>query len=302
VSIRSVRDVLSLALVVGAGLLGPGGSTAYAQRETSDSNVGYIDSALPVSEARLRFDAAYDSQRASRAEFFYPQRQPNGPGLPFPEPRVDYQEVSAYVEAAFGPRLSAFLEVPVRFLNPEVNSDHTGLSDINAGFKYAFIKTDDVVATFQLRTYVPTGDANEGLGTRHVSLEPALLLWSRLDERLILEGELRYWIPVGGTDFAGDVLRYGVGLSYGRRPDEGWWASPVVEVVGWTALSGKEVVAASPPARSVQDASGDTIVNLKVGLRFGLGDRADVYAGYGRALTGEAWYRDTWRVEFRYRF
>ena len=148
----------------------------------------------------------------------------------------------------------------------------------------------------------PTGDANEGLGTRHVSLEPALLLWSRLDERLILEGELRYWIPVGGTDFAGDVLRYGVGLSYGRRPDEGWWASPVVEVVGWTALSGKEVVAASPPARSVQDASGDTIVNLKVGLRFGLGDRADVYAGYGRALTGEAWYRDTWRVEFRYRF
>ena len=46
---------------------------------------------------------------------------------------------------------------------------------MNAGFKWAFWETDDQVATFQLRTYIPTGAASRGLGNNHVSLEPALL-------------------------------------------------------------------------------------------------------------------------------
>ena len=60
----------------------------------------------------------------------------------------------------------------------------------------------------------------------------------------------------------------------------------------------------------VQDANGDTIVNAKVGVRTMLGkpvgnglmNRADVYAGYGRALTGEVWYKDLMRFELRVRY
>src|SRR5207302_1734348 len=34
---------------------------------------GYIDSALPVTQIRLRYDSAYDDNRPDRAEFFYSQ-------------------------------------------------------------------------------------------------------------------------------------------------------------------------------------------------------------------------------------
>jgi hypothetical protein len=126
-----------------------------------------------------------------------------------------------------------------------------------------------------------------------------LLVNYRLAERWLLEGELRYWVPVGGGDFAGDIVRYGVGLSYGRRSPDDCWLTPVAEVVGWTALSGRDLVARSPTSFAVEDAAGQTIVNFKFGLRLGLGELADVYAGYGRALTGNTWYKDTVRVEFR---
>jgi hypothetical protein len=248
---------------------------------------------------RIRADASYESNRPTRDEFFYPQSSPNGPGLPRPETRVDYQELSGYLEVAPYENLSAFVSVPFRFLNPEINANAAGLSDMNAGFKWAFLSSEDGVATFQLRTYAPTGDAHLGLGTRHVSLEPALLTYVPLTEALAFEGELRYWVPLGGTDFAGSIIRYGAGLRYDLFQTARMRVSPVAEFVGWTSLGGKESVATSPTTAVVQDATGDTIVNVKVGVRVGLGDYADIYAGYGRALTGEVWYKDTIRLEAR---
>src|SRR5881397_290074 len=80
----------------------------------SSSNVGYIDPATVATMFRLRFDAAYDNNRPSRAEFFYAQSGfPRNPGPPLPETRVDYQEASGYLEALLAPRLSAFIEAPV---------------------------------------------------------------------------------------------------------------------------------------------------------------------------------------------
>jgi hypothetical protein len=265
----------------------------------SDSSVGYIDPAIPGNVFRFRFDAAYDDRRPTRAEFLYPQGAPNGPGLPEPEPRVDYQELSAYLEMAASDRFSAFVNVPVRFLNPEQNADHSGFSDLDAGFKFAFIHSPDQVATFQFRTYAPTGDAQRGLGTRHVSLEPALLLYNPLTDRLALESELRLWAPAGGTDFAGDIVRYGVGLHYDLCRAGDCTFTPVVELVGWTVLDGKESVVPPSGAAFVEDAAGQTIVNAKLGLRVKFGERADLYGGYGRSLTGDRWYENILRLEFR---
>jgi hypothetical protein len=191
------------------------------------------------------------------------------------------------------------VEVPVRFLNPEVNSNASGLADINAGFKWAFVYEHDTVATFQFRTYAPTGDPFKGLGTDHVSLEPSLLIFQKLTDRLNLEGEFRDWIPIGGTDFAGNVIRYGLGLEYWILNSGDIRIAPVAEFVGWTVLGGKEFV--NPPG-IVQDAAGDTIVNVKLGARFRFGDHNDVYIGYGRALTGDVWYKDILRMEYRLAF
>src|SRR5262249_55019919 len=138
---------------------------------------GYIDNAIPGPQLRLRYDTADDLRQPNRAEFFWAQPKPNGPGLPLPDPNVDYQELNAYVEFARSDeaRYSIFFEVPLRAINPDINANNTGLGDVNAGFKYALIRDEDLVLTAQLRVYAPSGAASQGLGTRHVSLEPALL-------------------------------------------------------------------------------------------------------------------------------
>ena len=208
----------------------------------NDSKVGYIDCAIPSDVFRVRYDSTSNNRVPSRAEFFYAKGAPLGPGLPFPERSVDYQDISAYLELRLQPGLSGFLDVPARFLNPDINDNTGGFGDLNAGFKYALRTTDSEVLSFQLRTFVPTGDAQRGLGTNHVSLEPAILFYESLGERAGVEAECRYWVPIGGTDFAGEVVRYGIGAHYDIYTNNGMRLSPVVEVVGWTVLAGKESV------------------------------------------------------------
>ncbi len=275
------------------------------------SNAAYIDSAVPVTQFRLRFDAAYDDNRPDRDEFFYPKcgcfHTPDARGPAMPETKVDYQEVSSYLEYAVSPRFSAFFETTYRSINPTVNPNEDGFGDLNTGFKWAFLYQPDSVGTFQFRTYIPTGLGRFGLGTDHVSLEPALLFLHQFGNRVILEAELRDWIPIGGSDFAGNVLRYGIGLSYDVIRTDAFRLAPVGELVGWTALSGKESDATE---NVVVDSAGHTIVNAKMGVRLGFGEttepgllnRSDFFVGYARALTGDVWYKDALRVEFRYRF
>jgi hypothetical protein len=298
----------------------PTGSESFAAVGTSETSLatpiaGYIDSAIPFTHFKLRFDAAYDINRPDRAEFFYAKcgcfavGHPfvNAPGPRLSETRVDYQDISSYVEVALDKRFSCFVEAPFRFLNPEQNANTAGFADMNFGFKYAMIAEPDQYFTFQLRTYIPTGDAGHGLGTDHVSLEPALLFYKQLSKRFFLEGEVRDFIPIGGTDFAGNVFSYGASLSYLLFDTGHVRVFPVAEILGWTVLSGREFAF---PENVVVNAAGDTIVNAKFGVRVGFGEstmqgflsRADMYVGYGTALTGDFWYRDILRMEFRLRF
>jgi hypothetical protein len=293
---------LAVAISPGAAHAHPAPAADSEGPTVANSGVGYIDAAIPGNQLRLRYDAAFYDKRPTRAEFFYPRSGPAGPGPRFPEPSVNFQDLSTYLELLVLPRLSGFVEVPVRFVDFSFNPDSGGLSDINAGFKFAFVDTSDLVATFQLRAYAPTGDGGRGLGTDHVSLEPAFLFYKPLSERLRLEGELRDWIPIGGTDFAGNVVRYGLGLTYDLCRVGKVWVEPVTEFVGWTVLGGKENVVSPSGAVVVDDAAGDSILNVKLGARLRFSERADIYAGYGRALTGERWYEDVYRVELRLRF
>jgi len=282
----------------------------------ASSNVGYIDNAIPQSQIRIRADAAYRNNRPDRAEFFYakcgcfrgapaPFTDPDAAGPPLPETEVDYQEFSVYLEYAFGKRLSAFVESPFRLINPVVNDNSGGLGDTIFGGKYAFVACPDRYLTAQVKVYAPSGDSDRGLGTRHWSVEPGLLWYRKPSEKLTLEGELRLWVPFPLTNFAGPVARYGIGAGYDIYKCNGVRVTPVLELVGWTVLDGNEAV---DDARVVADASGDTIINIKPGLRIGFGgddrqsERASFYIGYGRALTGEVWYKEVVRAEFRLAF
>src|SRR4051812_3532485 len=107
--------------------VGPEGSGLALSGSTVAMAVpGYVDFAVPITQLRLRFDAAYDNTRPDRAEFFYskcgcfktlprnnPGFDPNAAGPPLLESKVDYQEARTFLEVAFTDRFSAFVEAPV---------------------------------------------------------------------------------------------------------------------------------------------------------------------------------------------
>ena len=289
----------------------PGQVTTAALDDTSvslRSNVGYIYSAIPRNTVQVRYDAAYDNNRPDRAEFFYAKcgcfrvggADPGAGGPPLSERRVDYQDLTTYLEFAPWSRFSAFIEAPYRWLNPQDNANVSGFGDMKAGFKAAFISNAQQVMTLQFRTYIPTGRADQGLGTNHVSVEPSLLYFQRLTPRLTFESQLGDWVGLGGSDFNGNVLFYGAGLGYNILDGQNLWITPVTELVGWTVVRGQESLANDGAVSAV----GDTIVNGKMGVRIGLNrpgllGNSSLYMGYGRALTGEVWYKDIFRIEWR---
>jgi hypothetical protein len=299
-----------LCLVTPAFAQGPVGTIAQPPKlpdpptnimQDVDTYVSFIDSALPRTQARLLVDYADAIHLPTRAEYFQPKGGiPGSPGPPLPETNVNYFQISTYGEVGLVPTFSTFMQTPLRFVDAEVNKDPWGLGDIDLGCKWAFINTPNLLTTFQLRVTIPTA-VTSALGTDHVSMEPAILANYHLIDNVNLEGEFRYWAPIGGTDFAGDILRYGVGVSYKIPLTDTIKLTPVVEGIGWTVLGGKELVPEGAGAFTVQSAEG-TIFNLYGGLRLGIGYRASIYTGYGHALTGPGWYRDIFRLETRFFF
>jgi hypothetical protein len=278
---------------------------ASAQLVISNSGAGFIDPAVPANVVRQRFDAAFGADFPDRAEFFYGAARPVAPGAPGPrflERDVDFQELATYIELAPTWDFSIFFEMPVRFLNPDLNANTAGVGDLNAGLKWAFWQNDISTFTFQFRAYAPTGDADRGLGTDHVSLEPGILGLYRLTERLFVEGEIRDWIPISGTEnYAGNVLRYGLGLTYLAAETPNVTVRPVTEFVGWSVWDGMK-----SNVTGVFDAGGDTILTGNLGVRVGLGtvdpvygQTHSIYAGYGTSLTDEVWYENMARLEYR---
>lgn len=296
-----------------------------AQFGGGDSGVGYIDTAVVQNQVRFRFDAAYDNPTPDRAEFLYPKcgcfrgapppfTDPSAPGPPELETGTDFQEFSLFAESLLiGDQISGFVEIPFRLINPEQNANTGGLSDINFGLKAALWADCSKLVTFQFRTYVNSGDGIRGLGTEHVSLEPGLLFLHRAGNGTVVEGELRDFIPIDGTDgWAGNVLRYGLGVSRTILDEGALSITPVFEAVAWSVLGGRVLKVFDDGAGTIigfRDESAETtIVNIKLGARVNLAPKCcsdgtkSFYLGYGRALTGAQWYQDILRAEYRLSF
>jgi hypothetical protein len=300
------------------------------------SMVGYIDNPIVESEIRFRFDDDFEDQFPDRSEFIYAKcgcfqglqnlippaldTKAVGPGPGVPR-AINYQQL--YIDGEYSPqrRFSGFVEVPFRWLQPQgflsippfPGFPHeSGISDVMAGLKFAAVASERTYVTFQFKTYIPSGNASEGLGTHHYSVEPSLLFYQNLSSRFTLEGQLGDWHPIGGSPgvpitsnegFAGDVFFYGIGPSYKVYNGERVKLAPVVEVFGWHVLSGfqtQPVTGAIDGAAS--DVSGMNIVNLKAGLRVAIGNRNSFYVGFGQALTHDDWYKHIIRLEYRYTF
>jgi hypothetical protein len=290
------------------------------------SMVGYIDDAVVGSKFRLRFETGFHNHVPDRAEFFYAKcgcyrtlpdpalKDPDAPG-PAPGVVTDLNFQQLYLQGEYGSRrVSVFGELPTRWLQPKAFAPNTGsfpnqsgIGDLRVGGKVALLSQSEQIATVQVQVYVPTGTAGNGMGTHHASVEPALLLYDGLTDRLVIESQIGWWHPIGGSvglpigssssaseHFAGDVIFYGIGPSFEVYRNGGLRIAPIVELVGWHVQGGFQ----TPPA----DASGTNIVNLKFGGRIALDSKSSVYAGWGHALTSASWYDDIFRMEYRYSF
>jgi outer membrane putative beta-barrel porin/alpha-amylase len=311
-----------------------------AKRKIPGSMVGYIDNPITESQIRIRFDDAFEDQFPDRSEFFYAKcscyrglqpiipaaYDPNapGPGLGVPK-SINFQQLYMNVEYSPHRRFSAFVEVPIRWLQPQgfqsvpppalgflPFSNQSGLSDVTAGVKFAAVASEGTYLTFQFKSYFPSGDASKGLGTNHYSVEPSLLIYHSLSDRWTLEGQMGDWHPIGGSagvpitgseGFAGDVFFYGIGPSYKLYRGSHVGLAPVVELFGWHVLGGfqtQPVTGTTDGAAS--EVSGWNIVNLKVGVRTSIGFHNSFYVGFGQALSHHDWYKHIVRLEYRYSF
>ncbi len=259
-----------------------------------------------------------------------------GPGPAFD---ADYQELRLLIEFAVTPRWSVFTEVPLRSLDlfvldfvidpngleRDLEFDG-GLGDLSLGVKRSLVRRPGRALTLQVTAILPTGDPKTGRGVGHASIEPGLLYLRRLGDRLTLESEARLWVPLSGSSdpvtgreldgvdfpyrsfgpgggdpidndgFTGEIARFGAGLGWELAPGSRSRPVAVAELVGWHVLGG---YATTTSGDFFEDASGDTIVNLKLGLRLNRKGGNSWYLGYGTALTDEVWYQDIFRVEYR---
>jgi hypothetical protein len=287
------------------------GSSLLASNTIAAANMvgGYLDPAAPVTMFRFRYDDGINMHDPNRGHYFYG-------GTVGVANHVNFQDIRPYFEYAFNPKFSVFTELPVRFVSTPVGGGggpggglggrEEGLADMNVGFKYAFIAEQDEYLTFQLRTYIPTGNAGDGLGSGHVSLEPSLLYYRQLTDRVLLQGQLSEFTPVAVDAFASNVFQYGAGVGVITLQTESITVIPTLEVVGWTFLDGYK----SDATGVAVSASGDTIVNIKPGVRIGFGrqpvpammQKQSLYAGFGFPITGDQFYSTLFRLEYRYIF
>jgi hypothetical protein len=281
------------------------------------SMVGYIDPSAVQTQVRVRFDAGFNAPRPDRAEYFYAGCNGSSSCRGGIQRTLNFQEL--YLRSEFAPleRFSAFVQVPFRWIQPffipntgtPTLHSGDGISDVQGGLKFAAIASGTRNLTFQLAADFPTGNGANGLGTNHYTIEPTVLFYQRLSDRTAIEAEAGDSHPFGGTiyyatpsspprNFAADVAMYGIGPSYELIRRDTYSLAPVLELVSWHVFGGLQTNSAGV----VQSAAGINVLNAKLGARASFSNGSSIYAGYGRAITSDIWYRNLFRIEYRHVF
>jgi hypothetical protein len=274
----------------------------------------FVDSARPVTQMRIRYDAGFDMKVPDRNEFFWARadgmgKGPNSPGNASKdappatgikgETKLDYNELIMTMEAATG-GFSLAIDTPYRSIDPQVNPHAANFDDINITTKSLLLDCPLLQIAFQFRTFIPTGNFTHGIGTGHVSLEPSLLTALRLGPNTYLQTQLSEWIPLGGdTDYQGAILHYHVSLNQVLfRPVADVQLIGTLEFNGWSFQTGDY----TDPVLGRHNSGGDSFLSAGPGLRFVLCDKVDLGVGSAFQVSGIPWPNTLIRSEFRWRF
>jgi Putative MetA-pathway of phenol degradation len=265
----------------------------------------FQDAARPVTQTRLRWDTGWDLIDPDRAEYFW-AREKSSLGPNVIAHHVNYRELSLYTEAATD-RIGVFVEEPYREvgvhvspISPTGDGTFSGFGDLNIGSKTLLMDCDLMQFSFQFKTFILSGSSNKGLGTGHVSLEPAFLLTLHLAPDTYLQAETAYWIPVGGDRlYQGNVFHGHLAINQVL-----WRICHDVQIVGtaefneWSVVNGNF----TDPGTGLPDRARASMFSLGPGARLVICDRIDIGAGTAFSVTGARWAEELVRAEFRWRF
>jgi hypothetical protein len=257
-----------------------------------------IDASQPFSNVRARYDAAYGLDTPDRAEWFWAK---SGKGPVSGGERVNYQDLRFYSEVG-GKSFSAIVDLPLRSLDPEINGNTTGFGDMVAGTKTVMVDGRYWQITQVFRTYINTGSVKKGLGTGHVALEPGVLARYKWTDDTYIHGELKYLFPVGADPkFAGQVLRYGIGLTQLCYDTDTFALIHSAELSFMTFEDGQKTTVAG-----TRDVDGETVGTGLYGLRCVLGPAGDLglfeVGAAGGVGMGTNWIEGLLRLEARWSY
>jgi len=256
----------------------------------------FVDSARPVSQTRIRWDAGRNLLGPDRAEFFWAATGGRGPANA--ETRLNYNTLNIFTEAGTE-RFSFFVNMQFRSTETINNGNNGGFGDMSIGTKSVLVDSELILMSFQFSTFLPTGNAGLGTGVGHVSLEPALLSSIKLYTNTWLQSQFAYWIPLGGSvGRAGGVFQFHNSLNHTLfcpLPDLSLIGT--FETQGYTFGGGSVTL----PGGAVASAGG-TMFSVGPGLRLAFSDKLDFGFGMQFAVTQPRLANQLYRSELRWRF
>lgn len=230
-----------------------------------------IDASQPTNFLMVRWDSGFGLHTPDRAEYFW-SMPGRGPALSPTYPNtLNFQELR-FINEVGSQVFSVQTEIPLRLLEPDSGGSSSGIGDMKVATKARLVNGKRWQVTQIMRTYIPIGSAQNGMGTGHVSLEPGALVRYEVKPNTYIHTQVKYWIPIAAdVGFASNVLTTGVGVSHVLYETNNFAIIPVVEFVNYDFLSGQKTV------NGVNVYSGgENAYNVVTGARFVIGPKGDL--------------------------
>lgn len=289
---RPIRSIIQKVLGCDSG---PGG----IGRERIGNAMFRIDSATPQNMKGLQIGLDYGREFVDRAGIYWRPASGGGPSLV--EQSVRAQEARLMLENG-SEKFSLTTIVPFRAVDPVINDNHAGLSDMSVTTKVVLLDGAKLQLTQMFRSFFNTGAASSGLGTGHISFEPGLLARYKFRPQTEIHYSLTYLFPVGSDPIAsGQALRWGIGGVHTTMDTDNFAWLSTIELTGWNVLNGTETL----PTGSVISSDGVDIVNLTTGSRWVFDNGGDLGLfefGYSSSLpiSSDQWYDASFMLDFRW--
>ena len=281
----------------------------------------FAEYARPRTITRFRYDNLENLLRPDRNQYFVKQSPlGNSKNKYFRSPpSARLQEVYYYQEIAAA-KGSFFFETPYRQVNALYSPSQAGFGDIRFGTKSLIYDVEMLQVTFQFKTYTPSGNAMNGLGTGHFSLEPSLLAALKLTPSTYFQAQLGEWIPLGAVNAqnnaSGSTPNVAGGIFF-------WYlslnqvlahltpSSPLIgtfEMDGWSFQDGgytnpyKLPIENRTTSTVIPSGGGVSYFNAGPGLRLSICNKVDLGSAITWSSTTAHWAQPWFRFEVRFLF